>query len=72
MLDFREYKRTHDAVADVLPWAAMIAADVVLNKDGSFQATSFWYRATMNSLTGAIIYLIAQLIFAASVLRWPY
>ena len=26
----------------------------------------------MNSLTGAIIYLIAQLIFAASVLRWPY
>jgi type IV secretion system protein VirB4 len=43
MLDFREYKKVHDSLADVLPWAALVAPEVVLNKDGSFQAT-FRYR----------------------------
>jgi type IV secretory pathway VirB4 component len=39
MLDFREHKRVHDSLSDVLPWAALIAPEVVLNKDGSFLAT---------------------------------
>jgi type IV secretion system protein TrbE len=36
MLDLREHKKIHDSLADVLPWAALVAPDVVLNKDGSF------------------------------------
>ena len=36
MLDLREHKRVHDTLSDVLPWAALVAPDVVLNKDGSF------------------------------------
>ena len=51
MLDFREYKRTHDALADVLPWAAMIAPDVVLNKDGSFLATIRYRGPDLDSST---------------------
>jgi type IV secretion system protein VirB4 len=51
MLDLREYKRTHDALADVLPWAAMIAPEVVLNKDGSFLATIRYRGPDLDSST---------------------
>lgn len=30
MLDFREHKRVHDSLSDVLPWAALVAPEVVL------------------------------------------
>jgi type IV secretion/conjugal transfer VirB4 family ATPase len=43
MLDFREHKKVHDKLSDVLPWAALVAPDVVLNKDGSF-LSCFKYR----------------------------
>jgi hypothetical protein len=39
MLNLREYRRTADRLADHLPWAALVAPGVVLNKDGSFQRT---------------------------------
>jgi type IV secretion system protein TrbE len=43
MLNLAEYRRSHDRLADHLPWAALVAEGVVLNKDGSFQRT-FAYR----------------------------
>ncbi len=43
MLDLREYRQAADRLADHLPWAALAAEGVVLNKDGSFQR-SFAFR----------------------------
>lgn len=43
MLMLREYRQTADRLADHLPWAALVAPGVVLNKDGSFQR-SFRFR----------------------------
>lgn len=37
MLNLSEYQKRPKALADYLPWAAIIAPGVVLNKDGSFQ-----------------------------------
>lgn len=51
MLDFREYKKVHDKLSDVLPWAAMIAPDVVLNKDGSFLSTIRYRGPDLDSST---------------------
>jgi type IV secretion system protein VirB4 len=39
MLNLAEYRSRADRLADHLPWAAMVAPGVVLNKDGSFQRT---------------------------------
>lgn len=39
MLNLREYQKRPERLADFLPWAALIAPGVVLNKDGSFQRT---------------------------------
>jgi type IV secretion/conjugal transfer VirB4 family ATPase len=51
MLDFREHKRVHDSLSDVLPWAALIAPEVVLNKDGSFLATIRYRGPDLDSST---------------------
>ncbi|MBU4434182.1 MAG: conjugal transfer protein TrbE [Alphaproteobacteria bacterium] len=40
MLDLREYARRPKLLCDYLPWAALVAPGVVLNKDGSFQRTA--------------------------------
>jgi type IV secretion system protein VirB4 len=43
MLNLAEYRNGADRLADLVPWAALIAPGVVLNKDGSFQR-SFRFR----------------------------
>ncbi len=43
MLNLAEYRHRADRLADHLPWAALVAPGVVLNKDGSFQR-SFRFR----------------------------
>lgn len=43
MLNLREYRDRTDRLADHLPWAALVASGIVLNKDGSFQR-SFAFR----------------------------
>ena len=43
MLNLSEYRNRADRLADFLPWAALIAPGIVLNKDGSFQR-SFRFR----------------------------
>lgn len=37
MINLKEYKSRPSLLADHLPWAALIAPGIVLNKDGSFQ-----------------------------------
>ena len=39
MLNLREYRERPAVLTDHLPWAALVAPGVVLNKDGSFQRT---------------------------------
>jgi type IV secretion system protein VirB4 len=53
MLNLAEY-RTHPAgLADFLPWAALVAPGVVLNKDGSFQRTARFRGPDLESATPA-------------------
>ena len=40
MMNLAEYRRSATRLADFLPWAALVDAGVVLNKDGSFQRTA--------------------------------
>lgn len=40
MLDLREYARRPRRLADFLPWAALVAPGVVLNKDGGLQRSA--------------------------------
>jgi type IV secretion/conjugal transfer VirB4 family ATPase len=51
MLDLREYRRRPRQLADFLPWAAMIAPGVVLNKDGAFQRTARFRGPDLDSAT---------------------
>ena len=53
MLDLREYRRHSAALADFLPWAALVEAGVVLNKDGSFQRTAKFRGPDLDSATAA-------------------
>src|SRR3546814_15555901 len=51
MLNLAEYRRTADRLADHLPWAALVAPGVVLNKDGSFQRTLRFRGPALESAT---------------------
>jgi type IV secretion/conjugal transfer VirB4 family ATPase len=53
MLNLGEYRRTADLLADHLPWAALVAPGVVLNKDGSFQRTLRFRGPDLESATEA-------------------
>jgi len=53
MLNLREYRKTASSLADFLPWAALVAPGVVLNKDGSFQRTARFRGPDLESATPA-------------------
>ena len=53
MLSLREYRQSADRLADHLPWAALVAPGVVLNKDGSFQRTLRFRGPDLESATEA-------------------
>ncbi|MGK2912351.1 MAG: conjugal transfer protein TrbE [Sphingobium sp.] len=53
MLNLAEYRRKADRLADHLPWAALVAPGVVLNKDGSFQRTLAFRGPDLESATQA-------------------
>jgi type IV secretion system protein VirB4 len=53
MLALREYRQRADRLADHLPWAALVAPGVVLNKDGSFQRTLRFRGPDLESATEA-------------------
>ncbi|HEX4693640.1 conjugal transfer protein TrbE [Sphingomonas sp.] len=53
MLALREYRHIADRLADHLPWAALVAPGIVLNKDGSFQRTLAFRGPDLESATEA-------------------
>lgn len=62
MMSLAEYRRPQAQLADYLPWAALIAPGVVLNKDGSFQRTARFRGPDLDSATEAeLVAVIARL-----------
>ena len=53
MLDLREYRTKRRQLADYLPWAALVAPGIVLNKDGSLQRTARFRGPDLDSSTAA-------------------
>jgi len=67
MLALHEYRHRADRLADHLPWAALVAPGIVLNKDGSFQRTLAFRGPDLESATEAE--LVAASARANNVLR---
>jgi type IV secretion system protein VirB4 len=53
MLNLAEYRNKNASLADFLPWAALVAPGVVLNKDGSFQRAAKFRGPDLDSATPA-------------------
>ena len=53
MMNLAEYRRRSQSLADFLPWAALVAKGVILNKDGSFQRTARFRGPDLDSSTPA-------------------
>lgn len=62
MMSLREYRPGASRLADFLPWAALIAPGIVLNKDGSFQRTARFRGPDLDSATpGELVAVTARL-----------
>jgi len=59
MMHLAEYRRTATRLADFLPWAALVGAGVVLNKDGSLQRTARFRGPDLDSAVPAELVAIA-------------
>jgi type IV secretion system protein VirB4 len=59
VLDLREYRRRPARLADYLPWVALVAPGVVLNKDGGFQRTAEFRGPDLDSATDAEVAAVA-------------
>ncbi|MGD9724549.1 MULTISPECIES: conjugal transfer protein TrbE [unclassified Afipia] len=53
MMNLAEYRNRSAGLSDYLPWAALVAPGVVLNKDGSFQRTARFRGPDLDSATPA-------------------
>ena len=53
MFNLAEYRNKPQRLADFLPWAALVAPGVVLNKDGSLQRTARFRGPDLESATPA-------------------
>ncbi|MBN1684813.1 MAG: conjugal transfer protein TrbE [Gammaproteobacteria bacterium] len=53
MLNLTEFRTKPNRLSDLLPWAALIASGIVLNKDGSFQRTLRFRGPDLESETEA-------------------
>mgnify|MGYP002723422061 CR=1 FL=1 len=51
MMNLAEYRSKAASLADFLPWVALVAPGVVLNKDGSFQRTARFRGPDLDSAT---------------------
>ena len=49
MMNLAEYRNSATRLADFLPWAALVASGLVLNKDGSFQRTAHFRGPDLDS-----------------------
>lgn len=62
MFNISEYRQEPDRLTDLLPWAALVARGIVLNKDGSFQRTLRFRGPDLESATEAqLVSAIARL-----------
>lgn len=59
MLNLAEYRSRAAHLADHLPWAALVAPGIVLNKDGSFQRTLRFRGPDLESATEAELVAVA-------------
>ena len=59
MLNLPEYRRNAQRLADYLPWVALVAEGVVLNKDGSFQRTARFRGPDLDSAVAAELVAVA-------------
>ncbi|PZR33241.1 conjugal transfer protein TrbE [Caulobacter segnis] len=59
MLDLREYRRRPALLADYLPWVALVAPGVVLNKDGGFQRSAGFRGPDLDSATDTEVAAVA-------------
>src|SRR6266550_4930600 len=53
MFNLSEYRHKPQSLADFLPWAALVADGIVLNKDGSLQRTARFRGPDLDSATPA-------------------
>jgi type IV secretion system protein VirB4 len=53
MFNLAEYRNKPQNLADFLPWAALVAGGIVLNKDGSFQRTARFRGPDLDGATPA-------------------
>ena len=60
MLHLSEYRHRAALLADYLPWAALIAPGIVLNKDGAFQRTAKFRGPDLDSCVPAELSAISQ------------
>ena len=59
MMNLSEYRHRGAHLADYLPWAALVAKGVVLNKDGSFQRTAQFRGPDLDSAVAAELVAVA-------------
>jgi type IV secretion/conjugal transfer VirB4 family ATPase len=59
MMNLSEYRRRAADLTDYLPWAALIAPGVVLNKDGSLQRTARFRGPDLESSTSATLVAVS-------------
>lgn len=60
MMNLAEYRRTANRLTDYLPWVALVAEGVVLNKDGSFQRTAHFRGPDLDSAVAAELVAVAS------------
>ncbi|SDH02802.1 MULTISPECIES: conjugal transfer protein TrbE [Hyphomicrobiales] len=60
MMNLAEYRRSSTRLADYLPWVALVAEGVVLNKDGSFQRTARFRGPDLDSAVAAELVAVAS------------
>ncbi len=59
MMNLAEYHRSASRLTDYLPWVALVAPGVVLNKDGSFQRTARFRGPDLDSAVAAELVAVA-------------
>jgi type IV secretion system protein VirB4 len=59
MINLAEYRNRNSRLADFLPWAALVAAGIVINKDGSFQRTACFRGPDLDSVVPAELIAMA-------------
>ncbi|KAB2680917.1 conjugal transfer protein TrbE [Brucella pseudintermedia] len=60
MMNLAEYRRSAARLADYLPWVALVAPGIVLNKDGSFQRTARFRGPDLDSSVAAELVAVAS------------